>query len=37
MNQTEEDEETWKIEVLSTHNNNCELKKQREHSHNHFR
>lgn len=36
MNQTEEDEETWKIEVLSTHNNNCELKKQREHSHNHF-
>ena len=35
MNQTEE-YETWKIEVLSTHNNNCELKRQKEHSHDHF-
>lgn len=32
MNQTEEDNEIWKIEVLSTHNN-CELK---EHSHDYF-
>ena len=34
MNQTENNE-TWKIEVLSTHNN-CELKKQNEHSHDYF-
>lgn len=32
MNQTEEDNENWKIEVLSTHNN-CELKK---HLHDYF-
>ncbi len=35
MNQTEEDNETWKIETLSTHNN-CEQKRQKEHSHDYF-
>lgn len=35
MDQTEEDSETWKIEILSTHNN-YELKRQKEHSHDHF-
>ncbi len=35
MNQTGEDNEIWKIEVLSTHNN-CELRKQKEHSHDYF-
>lgn len=35
MNQTDEDNEIWKIEVLSTQNNS-ELRKQKEHSHDYF-